>query len=92
MGEVDEYMSVFPEDDKMLEPYVDLLAFTMDQINKEFNEIYMIVNQKDFALEALKTPFSGLMFQMRQKRNLTAHDVFFQLNEKAQHSILEKFV
>jgi hypothetical protein len=91
MGEVCEYLAVFPEDSDRLAPYVGLLENTLKNITQTYLELAGIVVQKEFAAEALKHSFSSCLFNMRAK-GISAKDAFFFLNEKAQHTILGSYL
>jgi len=92
LGEVDEYISVFPEDAELLKPYVGLLDNVLVNISRLF-----VINrtnnkeQKEFAMKVKDLPESSCLFAMRAK-GITAHTAFFNLNEKAQHRLLEQYL
>lgn len=91
LGEVDEYLSVFPEEEKLLKPYVNLLDNMMVIIEYTYNKIKNIKDQKEFASWATKEPFAGILFSMRGK-GITALDAFNNLTEAAQHRLLTEFL
>lgn len=91
MGELEEYISVFPEDTDMLEPYRTLLDSTIGTIESEYKRMKHLESQKHFAAIATQHLFSSCLFQMRSK-GITAHTAFFNLTEKAQHRLLEQYL
>lgn len=62
---VDEVLSYFPEYRSMIEPVRARFAELAAAIDAEFIRLRHIPVQKDFALEAVKQPFSGALFALR---------------------------
>ncbi|URC15315.1 RNA ligase [Paraglaciecola Antarctic GD virus 1] len=75
MNEVDEYLSVFPEDKDMFKPYVKSHSVLMEYAQYLFDISKDIVSQKDFALRVKDTPVSGLLFSMRNN-GISLHDAW----------------
>lgn len=71
-GEVGEVISAFPEFKPLIDSarakYEGLIA----QVRAAYEPIKAIPVQKDFAAEALKTPWSSILFQMRKGTELEA--------------------
>lgn len=69
-GEFPELLSAFPE----WEPVTDLISSKFRwlewRVDCEFQSLKHIESQKDFALEALKTPWSNFLFLMRKGTDL----------------------
>lgn len=70
MNEQDEYLSIFPEDYKDFEPYInalsDLQAALVEFKNKINSGGFDGWSQKEFALEVKDLPFSSIAFKMKQ--------------------------
>lgn len=70
MNEEAEYLTIFPEDEKMFKPYeeaYDTFVMTMHRFSGFINtEVVKAKSQKDFALFFKDFPESGLIFQMRK--------------------------
>ena len=65
-GETDEYLTYFPEDEKHFLPYIEAFEKLKCDMSKEYDKIAHYENQKDFALEACKFSFSGVLFSVRK--------------------------
>jgi hypothetical protein len=69
-GETAEVLTAFPELqpalDQAKESYQDLI----DRVESAYSRVASIDSQKDFAAEAMKTPWSACLFQMRKGRDL----------------------
>lgn len=68
MNEVDEYLSIFPEDAEHFEKYI--IAY--NELQHEIKNVYwvnsMIVEQKDFALSVKDFCYSGVLFSARKQK------------------------
>jgi T4 RnlA family RNA ligase len=64
-GEVSEYLTYFPEDERILQPFLDAYVSLINDIVNVYNRIYRIEDQKSFAAEATKHHFSACLFKAR---------------------------
>lgn len=90
MGEIEEYIAVFPEDAQKLTRHRDLLQRTIRTLNLLFAEHSHLTNQKDFALAVVPLmagKVSSCLFSM--KRGDSALEAFNKLSTKAKYSLLE---
>lgn len=69
-GEVSEVIAAFPEFGAMLDDARAKYTSFVERCQAEYDRIKHIPVQKDFALEALKTPYSAAMFHMRKGKEL----------------------
>lgn len=67
-NEHEEYLTYFPEDSDTFAPYIRKFEELKVWIHNTYEDIKGIESQKNFALEACKTPFSGILFEMRGKK------------------------
>lgn len=65
-SEIDADFDKMPEVKKRIDEVTEMYNLLEDNINIVFNKIEEIKSQKEFALEALKHPFSGILFQLRK--------------------------
>ena len=65
-GEEDEYLTYFPEDRGVIQPYTDAYEMLVCHIDAVYASIYQYEDQKDFALAAKNFPFSAALFKARQ--------------------------
>ena len=65
-NEYEEYLVYFESDRELFEPYIRKYNELKVWIENTYNDIKDIESQKNFALEAIKTPFSGILFEMRK--------------------------
>ena len=64
IGELDEYLAVFPEDKDYFTPFVEAWNTLESLCTAQFNKTKDITDQKEFALNN-KVFYSGVMFQAR---------------------------
>jgi hypothetical protein len=70
-GEHEEYLSYFPEDLKRFQEYIDRYNWVIEKMPQVEVELAKIESQRDFAKEALKYPFSDVLFRARKAREPT---------------------
>lgn len=91
INEQDEYLNYFPEDEKFFTPYVEALKELLDDIVIVYERFEGIVEQKEFALKVKDYPFSGVLFQARQKKKDVV-ETFHEQGESFKMKVLETFV
>lgn len=91
INEQDEYLNYFPEDEKFFTPYVKALQELLDDIVIVYERFEGIVEQKEFALSVKDYPFSGVLFQARQKKK-DVIETFHEQSESFKMKVLETFV
>ena len=91
INEQDEYLNYFPEDEKFFTPYVEALQELLDDIVIVYERFEGIVEQKEFALKVKDYPFSGVLFQARQKKKDVV-ETFHEQSESFKMKVLEAFV
>lgn len=69
-GEVPEVIAAFPEFGELLQAARDKYMMFVGAVTADYERLKGIEVQKDFALEALKTPYSACLFQMRKGKDL----------------------
>lgn len=67
-GEADEYLTYFPEDVTVIQPYIDAHIALASHIDAVYDDIYEIEDQKEFAMKASRFPFKAALFQARAKK------------------------
>ena len=65
-GEVSEVVGAFPEFKPLIEEARAKYTALVDAVRVRYETIKSIETQKDFAMEALKTPYSVALFQLRK--------------------------
>lgn len=91
INEQDEYLNYFPEDEKFFTPYVEGMQELLNDIAVVYDRFEGIVEQKEFALSVKDYPFSGVLFQARQKKK-NVIETFHEQNESFKMKVLEAFV
>ena len=91
INEQDEYLNYFPEDEKFFTPYVEALQKLRNDIVVVYEQFEGITEQKEFALKVKDYPFSGVLFQARQKRK-DVIETFHEQSESFKMKVLETFV
>lgn len=66
----EEYLTYYPEDKEKFETIKTKKKELFEQVTRVYEKIKDIEVQKDFALEATKYPFSGMLFILRQGKEL----------------------
>jgi hypothetical protein len=69
-GEVSEVLSAFPEFTPLIEDAKARYEALVDRVCLDFDRLKYLPDQKSFALEAVKTPHSAALFQMRKGTDL----------------------
>lgn len=64
-GEEAEYLTYFPEDADVIQPYTDAYEMLACHIDAVYSSIYQYEDQKEFALAAKNFPFSAALFKAR---------------------------
>ena len=91
INEQDEYLNYFPEDEKFFTPYVEALQELLNDIVVVYDRFEGIIEQKEFALSVKDYPFSGVLFQARQKKK-DVIETFHEQSESFKMKVLEAFV
>lgn len=99
MGEVEEYLSVFPEDTDVLVPYIEAYKAVLKDItlvNSLFSgeptgELF-IATQKDFALTVKNLTIGTVLFTMRKNKELTSLEAFDKITRKAKQQMIEVYL
>jgi hypothetical protein len=69
-GNVDEYIAYFPEDREYIQPYVDAYYKLLENIEEIWHKIERIKERKEFAKQAMKYPFSSVLFNRFDGKDL----------------------
>lgn len=64
-NEVDEYLTYFPEDKPMLDPYINAWENMLSEIEDWMDTSSKVGDQKVFAMQVKDKPYSGVVFKMR---------------------------
>lgn len=91
INEQDEYLNYFPEDGKFFTPYVEALQELLNDIVVVYDRFEGIIEQKEFALSVKDYPFSGVLFQARQKKK-DVIETFHEQSESFKMKVLEAFL
>ena len=72
---IDEYLSYFPEDAYLAQPYIDAWKKTLDEIKKAFEKVRDIPistpeERKAFALSIKDSPYRGILFEFKDGKFL----------------------
>lgn len=68
INEAAEYLTYYPEDEQFFRPYIDFLQLLKFKMSVVFEDIKGIESQKEFAIEAMKHPFYGILFEARKRK------------------------
>lgn len=92
MNETDEYLTVFPEDVNMLQPYIDAYKTLWGDWGCLIAELSPLdsLSQKEFALKVKDKPQSSLMFSLR--KGLTITDAWDKLTQNAKYNMISGFL
>ena len=70
MGLFEEYLSYFPEDLPLFQPYIDAYNKMEVDIAETWNTVAHIENQKEFALAIQNSPVKHILFQIKKGMNI----------------------
>ena len=88
-NEVSEYLSYFPEMEEMMLPY--MIAYEKISVFAQFNfERIKHMEQKEFAMEATKHPFSGILFSM--KKGMSYADAFERMTPNSKQNLIKAMI
>lgn len=68
-NEMDEYLSVIPEDGDILNKYNDAWMFIRKELSEKWDSVKDIESQRDFALAIKNFKFSRYLFNARKNKN-----------------------
>lgn len=71
IGEDSEYLAYFPEERERFEQIKSTKQKLIQDSLSKYSELQNIKEQKDFAKEALKYPYSGILFKLRSGAEIT---------------------
>lgn len=91
-NETDEYLTYFPEDKYLFEPYINAYEDCYVNYCELEGENRHIESQKDFTLVVKDTPVAPLLFQKRQNKDLKFKQMFDKLNNNAKYKMVEKYL
>ena len=88
MNEYDEYLSIFPEDIKAFEPYIDAQSILTHELGLLEQEVKLLASktQKEFAMEVKDRPTATIAFKLRAGMSL--EDALNSLSEKSRHTLI----
>ena len=89
-NEYEEYLSYFPEDRHLFEPYIKAYESLKNVVSSLFNKYNVLEDQKEFALSVGKYPFSSILFEMRKGKSLI--DVCSKFNDSKKLMYLNMFI
>lgn len=90
-GEADEFISYFPEFTKeFIEYQIKIDTLTKNVLDK-FDEIKHHTNQKDFALEAIKYNYNGILFALKKGDIVNVNEYLKKLHIKRTIELLEHY-
>ena len=90
MNELDEYLSIFPEDTETFRPYLWAYGMILSHCKLTYTMKGDIIDQKEFALEVKDHPCASILFIMR--KGLTALQAFDTLTRTGKQSLIETYV
>lgn len=92
MKEVNEYLSIFPEDQEHFEKYVMANNILEQQIVQVWENNKSVEDQKEFALLVKDYPFSGVMFQAKKLKSNNPLHLFHNMPENFKLKVLTQYV
>lgn len=94
-NETAEYLTYFPEDFHLIEPYKESYERMMNLIHKVWNDVRFMdtsdaEGRKMYAGRVKHYPFSGILFSMKDGKEMK--DVITRMSDSAKKSMLLKFM
>ncbi len=69
-NDYDEYLSIFPEDRKFFNPYIEARENLFKDIDYQWNKFKHINDKKEYALQVKDLKISGILFKLKGGKNL----------------------
>lgn len=91
MSEVEEYLSIFPEDTEHFEKYIKANSVLENSISTVWQYVKQFDDQKEFALLVKDFPFSGVLFQAKKTKEDPLH-IFHHMNESFKIKVLTNYI
>lgn len=86
-GEVEEYLTYFPEDRVHIQPTSDKYDQLIASLHKVFRETVHIQDQKQFAIAIKDLPFKSVLFTMRN-HHTTVYEAINRLSDNAKRALI----
>lgn len=86
INEWSEYLAVFPRDEERILPWVKAKETLDFEVEGVYDTLQHIENQKEFALEAIKYHYQGILFNLR--KGLTYTEAWSKLSVDNQVALL----
>lgn len=90
-GEEDEYLTYFPDDAAVIEPYIQAYGMMIIDLRSAYRATKHIEDQKEFALAVAKSPFKAVLFTARS-RGISYMEAFKAQRDSNQIELLKGFV
>lgn len=90
-GEEDEYLTYFPDDAEVMEPYIQAYGVMLIDLRNAYRATKHIEDQKEFALAVAKSPFKAVLFTARS-RGLSYMEALKAQRDSNQIELLKGFV
>lgn len=87
MGEVSEYLAIFPEDEEMFDPYIWAFMRLQQRVNTTMEYLNFEMTQKEFAIRIKDLSYKGLLFTMR--KGMTQKEAWAKCNTKTKYSLVD---
>ena len=94
-NEIDEYLTYYPEDTKVIDPYRQSYYRLLVEIGETWDKIEPMVakgvDRKKIAMQVKDLPYSMLIFRAMDQ-NLHPIDIWHQQDYHSQHRLVDKFI
>lgn len=90
-GEEDEYLTYFPDDAEVMEPYIEAYGVMIIDLRNAYRATKHIEDQKEFAIAVAKSPFKAVLFTARS-RGLSYMEALKAQRDSNQVELLKGFV
>lgn len=92
-NEYEEYLSYYPEDRHIIQPYIDAYDAVLEDIINLWDSSKWIENQKEFALAVKDSPVSGVLFFIRKSHKRSAMTEFLDnMSTNGKMSLLKQYM
>lgn len=92
INEQDEYLSIFPEDAGLFDPYITAFDKVQADFDNSIVEFINIVDQKDFALKVKDKSVASMLFTKRKNTELQFRDIFDTMFTSTKYKIVENYL
>lgn len=88
-GEAEEFCAYFPEYKEVLYKFDQIVYDRLHDIEASYYKIRHLTDQKEYALEAVKFPWSGILFALKKNPSMSILEYVKKLGDNARENVFK---